>query len=349
MIDISVDKKTCIGCTLCRRACPVNAIAITDRKAEINRDNCISCGKCAVVCPTKAIDFPSDYNKVDEMLKNNEKIFLLVAPSFVVHYGDMIEDLLLDWRSCGFDKIAEITYGAKLITKKYQELIKENAKPRYITSTCPVTFDFILKFEKDNIEAIAPVVSPMIAMGMATRKYFPEHKVIFLGPCPAKIVEAREYDVIDAVLTFLEFDKLLKEHRGKIEVEKNEMNETFDNFYDNRSKIYPRSGGLSHIMIEHGILKEGEYVAKDGVLSIKELFEGPEGEYPPHIKFFDVLFCPGGCIGGPGLKSVLSIEEKMQYVDEYRRKTQESDKELIKKFNFNLNDDFDLTPCFCKK
>ena len=64
--------------------------------------------------------------------------------------------------------------------------------------------------------------------------------------------------------------------------------------------------------------------------------------------FFDVLFCPGGCIGGPSIKSVLTTEEKMHFVDEYRRKTKTADKKLKEKFHFDLVDDFDLTPCFLK-
>ena len=84
IIDLKVDESMCIGCTLCLKACPVNAISMKDKKAVINTDRCVSCGKCAVVCPKDAIDFPNDYSKVNDMLLNNEKIFLLVAPSFVV-------------------------------------------------------------------------------------------------------------------------------------------------------------------------------------------------------------------------------------------------------------------------
>ena len=46
----------CIGCTKCKRNCPVNAI-IGDIKQKhvIDQDKCIKCGACIDGCPKKAI------------------------------------------------------------------------------------------------------------------------------------------------------------------------------------------------------------------------------------------------------------------------------------------------------
>ena len=50
-----VDADGCIGCKICVRKCPVQAITMKDGKAVIDTKKCISCGICADACPVKAI------------------------------------------------------------------------------------------------------------------------------------------------------------------------------------------------------------------------------------------------------------------------------------------------------
>lgn len=48
--------ETCIGCTACVKACPVNAIAGTRGEMHvIHPDICVDCGLCGYVCPPEAI------------------------------------------------------------------------------------------------------------------------------------------------------------------------------------------------------------------------------------------------------------------------------------------------------
>lgn len=52
-----VDNEKCVGCKLCEKTCPSNAIAVLseNRKAEISTNLCFQCTNCRQVCPKTAI------------------------------------------------------------------------------------------------------------------------------------------------------------------------------------------------------------------------------------------------------------------------------------------------------
>ena len=49
-----VNKDTCISCSACVDACPVDAISMND-KAKVDPDTCTDCGACVDECPVDAI------------------------------------------------------------------------------------------------------------------------------------------------------------------------------------------------------------------------------------------------------------------------------------------------------
>ena len=48
----TVDKRICVACGACEKACPLGAIKVhRGCFAKVAQDKCVGCGKCEKVCP----------------------------------------------------------------------------------------------------------------------------------------------------------------------------------------------------------------------------------------------------------------------------------------------------------
>ncbi len=236
------------------------------------------------------------------------KYVAMLAPSFVVDFS--YPKIILQLRGLGFDKIVELTFGAKMINRDYQKKL-ENSKELVISSVCPGVVETIkTKFPQDK-KSLILVDSPMVATAKICRKIYPQHKTVFISPCNFKKIEAENSRYVDYVIDYKELGELLKKSGGNMK----NGDRLFDKFYNDYTKIYPLAGGLSKTVHLRGILKPEETRAIDGIDSVIKFLNNPE----KGIKFLDVTFCKGGCIGGPCIASKLPLILRKKKVMDYMK------------------------------
>ena len=104
---IDFQNASCKHCYKCVRNCSVKAISVRHEQAHIMNDHCIHCGKCLEVCPQNAKRFASDLELIKAYIRQNMKIVVSIAPSYlgVMNYrtpGQLSEHFgSLDLMKCG--------------------------------------------------------------------------------------------------------------------------------------------------------------------------------------------------------------------------------------------------------
>ena len=257
--------------------------------------------------------------QIADLIKN-EKSIVMLAPSFPIdfQYPNIIGML----RELGFDFVTELTYGARMVNYNYAEYIEKHPDQKYfIASPCPIVVSLIQNNYHELKKYLIPVVSPMASMAKIYKKKHADHKIIFIAPCFAKKnIEAPKYEeFIDLVLTFEELKEIFE--IKNIKAKDFNRDYYFDSFIREYTKIYPISGGLASTSHISNFFKPEEILITDGLENIKKELEKIKLEQSP-FRFFDILNCPGGCIGGPCLNNkALSTEDKKSKITEYTKES----------------------------
>ncbi len=340
-----IDKSKCKECGACARVCPYSAIrnhqrpcenackikAISmgeEKQAKIDNNKCISCGACVYQCPFGAITDKSYILDVIRILQESRnaqepyKVFAVVAPSISSQFtyaklGQVISGL----RSLGFHTVVEAALGADMVAMSESA---ELAEKGFLTSSCcPAFVDYIHKFFPDMVPYISHNPSPMAAIARYIKEHEAPCKVVFIGPCTAKKMEAQKEAVkpyVDAVMTFEELQALFDSRDLDI-------TSLDEDVLDNASyfgRIFARSGGLSDAVAE-AIKEQGiDFALKpfacDGIEQCRiALLQKRTGKLPAN--FIEGMACIGGCIGGAGC--LTHGEKNKAEVDKYGKEAYE--------------------------
>lgn len=316
---VSTNKERCRVCYTCVRECPAKAIRISDGQAELLAERCISCGNCVRVCSQDAKELVRTKDEVERIISENQKVAAIIAPSFAAEFYDVKYDRFVGMlRALGFSFVNEVAFGADLVSREYRKLLLSTKEGRWIATTCPAIVTYIEKYSPDLVPNLAPIVSPMIATARVLKRLHGQDlKIVFIGPCIAKKVEASSSLIegeIDGAITFLELREMFGEHGIKSDSVKPT---DFDPPHANIGMVYPISGGMLQTAKIGEDLVSGEAVRAEGrtrfLEAIKE-FENGQLD----ARLLEVLCCEG-CIMGAGMTTKEQEFKRRSRISKYVR------------------------------
>ena len=295
--SVRLDEEKCKGCTHCIRHCPTEAIRVKEGKARIDEERCIDCGECIRICPNHAKYAQSDSL---EVIKKFPCAIALPAPAFYAQFkvdislGKILQGLL----HLGFQEVFEVARGAEILAEEIDRYLKkrEIVTP-IISSACPAVVRLIEVRFPSLIESLLPLDSPLgvtakLARLQAMEKgYRPEDiGVFFITPCPAKVTESKQSEGvlghIDGAISIANIYSRLVNIVEELEESSSLPLASF------RGIGWARSGG------EQESLKEGEYMAVDGIHQVISVLEKIEMGELKNVVYCEAQACVGGCIGG---------------------------------------------------
>ena len=342
-----IDQEKCIHCGMCFNACPYHAIQHHVRpcadacgmhaigsdehgRAQIDYEKCVSCGQCLINCPFGAIADKSQIFQVIQAINRGDEVIAAVAPAFVGQFGGKgnVDKLRQAFTTLGFSGMEEVAIGADLCTvQEAEDFVEEVPEkiPFMGTSCCPA-WSVMAKTEfPDHADCISMALTPMTLTARLIRKQHPEAKIVFVGPCSAKKLEAMRKSVrseVDFVLTFEEMMGMMKA-RGIDEYTKLEGEGSSDfGVASADGRGFAVAGGVASAVV-NAIKRrypdrEVNVVNAEGLEECRKMMkDAVKGKYPGYL--IEGMACPGGCVAGAG--TLQAINRTAAAVKRYAKKS----------------------------
>lgn len=299
--QVILDK--CRGHLTCMRRCPTEAIRVKKGKARIADDLCIDCGICISVCPSNAI-----LPLVDTIDGISNYKYKVVVPSPVLYsqFDPQIHPYIihLAFKNLGFDLVIDEAIVIPFLEKALVRYIEEHREQLPLISPhCPAIVRLIQVNYPNLTEHILPLEVPREAAAREIKLKLQNEQglrpeeigIIFISPCPAKIVSIKQpaeksTSWFDGAFSIQDVYPLLLAQVKTISQTFNEsmvpQGFVFNLGWSTLGSI-SRSTGMEN------------WLAVSGIDHVKKIFDDIENSHLSNIEFVEALSCMLGCIGGP--------------------------------------------------
>jgi len=251
----------------------------------------------------------SETEELIQLLQTKQKLVALLAPSFPIMYA--YPQIVGKLKRLGFEFVLEVSMGAHVTNEQVLAVLRANPEARFITNPCPTITRLIRNKYPQLLKYLMKVDSPMVCTAKIALEKYPGYRPVFIGPCIAKKLESREdYPNLNIlVLTYKELNQVFQ--TLGFQDNPSDIQAKFDLDWV-PERIYPLSGGLEKSCgVEHNMSKD-QIAEVSGCVECGQFLETFEKDQS--IKLLDILSCPGGCIGGPGIDSSLTLDQRRQKV-----------------------------------
>ena len=322
-----IDNNLCIKCGKCVDQCPYDAISKIERpcakacgmdaigsdelgRAKIDAEKCVSCGMCLVNCPFGAIADKSQIFQLIKAIRTGESVTAIIAPAFIGQFpGATPQKLRRAMRILGFADTLEVAVGADLCTIEEANDFLEKVpaeQPFMGTSCCPAWSVMAKRMFPEHPEYISMSLTPMVLTAHLVKMKRPGTKIVFIGPCAAKKLEASRHSVrsdVDFVLTFEELNGMFR--AKDIDFATLEPEECDKDFEAGTAagRGFAVSGGVASAVKDYvaRIAPEKEVLIRsaDGLSECRKmLLLAKAGKLNGYL--LEGMACPGGCVAGAG-------------------------------------------------